>query len=83
MTTKTIEQQKQQYSRQLAVYTFRQWDAVRERQLQESRGISVEPDGRPDRENERAKSPDEGTRKLGHDEGEEDGQSHATVIVKY
>jgi hypothetical protein len=40
----TIEQKKQQYSRQLALHTFRQWNAARESQLQGSTG-TPERDG--------------------------------------
>jgi hypothetical protein len=59
MNTQTISQQKQQYSRQLAVYTFRQWNnAIRESKPPESRGIPGEP-GESNCEERPAKSPDE------------------------
>lgn len=35
MAAQTIEQRKQQYSRQLAAHTFRQWNAVRQNQSHE------------------------------------------------
>ncbi|RDB28530.1 hypothetical protein Hypma_015235 [Hypsizygus marmoreus] len=37
MTTQTIERQKLEYSRQLAAYTFRQWNAACESKLSERR----------------------------------------------
>lgn len=37
MAVQTLEQQKQRYSRQLAAYTFRQWNAVKDAKLPEKK----------------------------------------------
>ena len=64
MNTQTISQQKQQYSRQLAVYTFRQWNnAIKESKAPESRRIPGEPGEQPNGgERRRTESPGERTR---------------------
>jgi hypothetical protein len=74
MSARTIEQQKQHYSRQLALHTFRQWNAVREIQSQDSTGTPNHEVGRPDRGTTRAESTDDRTRANKPEMGDKKGQ---------
>jgi len=76
MPAQTIEHKKQQYSRQLALYTFRQWNAVRESQSLELRGAPEGSDG----ERRRVKSPKES---MGADDPEKGGKEWLAVNIGY
>jgi hypothetical protein len=83
MTAETVQQQKQQYSRQLAAYTFRQCNAVRESKPQESREIPEESVKQPDREGGPSKSPGEHTGAAKPAKGEKNDHAEAVKSVTF